>query len=47
MLGAAESLQDAQVVAAEGTGTDDGDTDGGGHDYFVLTGASTALRQRA
>jgi hypothetical protein len=40
---------DAQVVAAKGAGTDDGDLYGLRHGYFLAAGvgASTASRQRA
>ena len=43
-----EFAVDAKVVAAEGSGSDDGYAEwvGGGH-YFLSTGLSTAVRQRA
>jgi hypothetical protein len=48
LAGLLEFAVDAEVVSAEGSGSDDGDAEwlGGGH-YFFAAGASTASRQRA
>ena len=46
-VGRGQVVKHAQVVAAEGTGTDDSYANRRLHDYLVLTGVSTALRQRA
>ncbi len=45
-VGGLELTVDAQMVAAEGTGADDGDAKGR-HGYFFGVGDSTASRQRA
>ena len=43
----AEGVENAQVIAAKGAGTDHRDAERNGHGYLALTGDSTARRQRA